>query len=138
MLGSEKEYLTGVLTILIGPQTGCSIVVTMSLASTNQPQDVRPKLGLSRKLFARFLHTMFMIHSALNVIHGGIWHSATLEHLQPFIRRLFACFCIDESLEQDSVVDAVAVGYEARVQRPFWSAQAVAQDAEEAIVASAE
>lgn len=81
---------------------------------------------------------MFMIHSALNVVHGRIWHSATLEHLQPFTRRLFACFRIDESLEQDSVVNAVAVGYEARVRRPFWSAKGVAQDAEEAIVASAE
>lgn len=109
MLGSEKEYLTGVLTILIGPQTGWSIVVTMSLASTNQPRDVRPKPGLSRNQFAQFLHTMFMIHSALNVIHSRIWHSATLERLQPFLSRLFACFGINESLEQDSVVDAVAV-----------------------------
>lgn len=49
MLGSEKEYLTGVLTILIGPQTGWSTVVTMSLASTNQPRDVRPKLHFSKK-----------------------------------------------------------------------------------------
>lgn len=110
MLGTEKEYLTGVFTILIGPHTGWSTVVTMSLASTNQPQDFSPKLRLSRKLFARFLHTMFMIHSALNVIHGRIWHSATFEHLQPLARRLFACFRIDESLEQDSIVDAVAVG----------------------------
>lgn len=53
---------------------------------------------------------MFVIHSALNVIHGRIWHPATLEHLQPFLGRLFACFSINESFEQNSVMDAVAVG----------------------------
>lgn len=110
MLGSENEYLTGVLTILIGPQTGWSIVVTMSLASTNQPREVRPKPRLRRNPFTRFLLTMFVIHSALNVINGRIWHPATLEHLQPFLGRLFACFSINESFEQNSVMDAVAVG----------------------------
>lgn len=49
MLGSENEYLTGVLTILIGPQTGWSIVVTMPLASTNQPREVRPKPKSQKK-----------------------------------------------------------------------------------------
>lgn len=110
MLGSENEYLTGVLTILIGPQTGCSIVVTMSLARTNQPREVRPKPRLSRNLFARFLLTMFVTHSGLNVIHGRIWHPTALEQLQPFLGCLFACFSINESFEQDSVMDALAVG----------------------------
>lgn len=36
MLGSEYEYLMGVLTIFSGPQAGCSIVVTMLRASTGE------------------------------------------------------------------------------------------------------
>lgn len=53
---------------------------------------------------------MFVIHSGLNVIHGRIWHPTALEQLQPFLGCLFACFSINESFEQDSVMDALAVG----------------------------
>lgn len=109
MLGSENEYLTGVLTILIGPQTGWSIVVTMSLASTNTTRS-QAQTKTQQKPVRSILLTMFVIHSALNVVHGRVWHPATLEHLQPFLSRLFACFSINESFEKDSVMDAVAVG----------------------------
>lgn len=34
MLGSENEYLTGGLTNFTGPQSGCSISVTMPRACT--------------------------------------------------------------------------------------------------------
>lgn len=48
MLGSEYEYLTGVLTIFNGPHVGWSIFVTMFLASTTfTPIHVRP-IGTKR------------------------------------------------------------------------------------------
>lgn len=80
MLGSEYEYLTGVLTSFSGPQAGCSIAVTMLRASTSKNmRHHRSAQPLpSSKKNAQIALTMFMVHSSLNIIDGGVGHTAAL------------------------------------------------------------
>ena len=64
------------------------------------------------------LHTMFMVHSRLDVVDGCIRHPTPLKYSEPFLRGARPRFGFDEGFEGVAVGDADAVGVEARVHGP--------------------
>lgn len=142
MLGSEKEYLTGVLTILSGPQAGCSILVIIFRAITGKShkivgQRILPAQAHTKKGFCCAL-TMLMVHGRLDIVDGRIRHATALHHLLPFRGCLCECLGFDEGFKDDSVLHAGAISQEARVCKPFLFAKAGAQLAKKTLVAATE
>lgn len=79
-----------------------------------------------------------MAQSRLYVVDGGIRHAAFIQQLEPFLGRLRSRFRFDQRLQGHPVGDADAVGVETLLRLPLGLAELVAQDAEQAIVATAE
>jgi hypothetical protein len=84
------------------------------------------------------LLTMFVIQCSLDIIYGGIWHSAALEKLKPLLRGLCFCDLFNHTIELNSIFDAVAIRYEAVVRFPLGMSQSFTENAEKSIVATAE
>lgn len=41
-------------------------------------------------------HTVLMIQSVQDIIHSCIWKARAFKYIQPFLRRAFACFGLNE------------------------------------------
>lgn len=51
-------------------------------------------------------YTMFVIQGSLDIVDGGIWHTASFEYVKP----LLGCFCLElvfyNSIESIAVLDS--------------------------------
>lgn len=74
----------------------------------------------------------------MNVIYGGIWHSAAFEKLKPLLRGFCPCDFFNHTVELDSVFDSVAVLHEAVIRFPLGVSEPVTENAEKSIVTAAE
>lgn len=77
------------------------------------------------------------VEGVMDVVDGGVGHAGALEDGDPLLGRLLLGDGLDVALELDAVGDAVGVGLELGVVLPLGRAEAVAEDAEEAVVAAA-
>lgn len=68
---------------------------------------------------------MFVIDSALNIIYGGIWHTAAFKDIQPLLSGLHFQLVFDDAVERVSVLDSKSIRNEAMVCLPFWLANLV-------------
>lgn len=79
-----------------------------------------------------------MIKGALDIIHGGIWHTTPFKDFQPFLRGLlFGCLfnhTVDlcPMLNTDTVCDITLIGL------PFRESQLVTQHSEQLVVSTSE
>lgn len=80
---------------------------------------------------------MLVIQCCLNVIHSGIWHSATFKNIKP----LSSCFCFcdlfNQTIDLNSVFDPVAVRDKAVVRFPLWMPESVTENTKKSVVAAA-
>lgn len=81
---------------------------------------------------------VFMMQGVVDVVHGGVRHALPLEHLEPLLRCFLYRDSLDGGLKLGAVRDAGSVHGVPRVRLPLGAAQAVAEDAEEPVVAAAE
>ena len=72
---------------------------------------------------------MLVLDRALDVVDSRVWHAASLENLQPFLRCLGHEFGFYERVDLGTVLDAERVREEAGVGFPFWTLEFVAEDA---------
>lgn len=81
---------------------------------------------------------MLMVQSGLDVVNSSIRHPTPFHHALPFRGRLSARFGFDESFKDGSMFHAGAIGSEPRVDGPFRFAEAVAKQAEQAVITTTE
>lgn len=75
---------------------------------------------------------------ALDVVDGRVGQAAPLKGVEPLLGGPGRGDVLDQGLQLDAVGDAAGVDDVLGVCLPFWAAEAVAQDAEESVVAAAE
>lgn len=79
-----------------------------------------------------------MVQRIHHIIHSGIWHSAPLKDLQPFLRCALPRLRLDQRFQDGTVLNPCIVGGEAWVLSPGWLAEFLAEDAEESVVSAAD
>lgn len=79
-----------------------------------------------------------MVQSTLDIVDGGIWHSAALQDIQPFLRGLVLDRLLDHTINVRTMLDAITVRHEASIRLPFRVAKAIAQHAEQSVISTAE
>jgi len=81
---------------------------------------------------------MLVLQGRLDVVDGRIRHPLAIEHLQPFLGRAVPRQLLDADLEFVPVGDTASVGPELLVVLPLGSAKAIAENAEQPVVSTAE
>lgn len=81
---------------------------------------------------------MLVVQGILDIVDGGVGHAGALENLEPLFRRLRLGDGLDHGFQLVAVLDAAVVGDEAFVSLPLGLSQLIADDAEEAVVATTE
>ena len=82
--------------------------------------------------------TMLVIQSSLDIVDGGVGHTALIQNLQPLFCRLCSCLRFDHSFQCDPIFDPDIVRDESFIRLPFGLSDFVAKHAEQAIVAATE
>jgi hypothetical protein len=80
---------------------------------------------------------MFVVDSALNVIHSSVRHATAFEYLEPFFGRLSLKFVFDDSVKRISVLHSQRIGDEAGICLPLRLTDLVAQDTVQFVVTAA-
>lgn len=110
MLGLENEYFTGVLTSLMEPHAGCSTSVTMLRAFA-------VKLSEQKSQMYRKKLTVLQVQSILNIVDCRVWHTASLEDIQPLFGSLLSGEPLDDGLQLITILYAYVVRNETLVFR---------------------
>jgi hypothetical protein len=82
--------------------------------------------------------TVLVVQCSLNVIDSGIWHSASLEDLQPLLRGLLLGDVLDQSIDIGAMLHAITVGDEASIGLPLWESESIAQHTKQSVVTATE
>ena len=81
---------------------------------------------------------VLVVKCALDVVDGRVWHPPALKDVQPLLRRFPGADLLDRGLEFFAVGHARRVDAVFGVSLPLRPAQAIAEDAEQAVVAATE
>lgn len=79
---------------------------------------------------------MVVVERGLDIVDRGIWQPLALEDLQPLLSRPLYRYLLNQALQLPSVGHTLGIGLVFGVFLPQWLAQAIAQDAKQAVVAS--
>lgn len=79
-----------------------------------------------------------MVQGSLDIIHRGVWHSASLKDLQPFLGGLLFGCCLDQTVNLFPVLYSITVRGEASVCLPLGVSQLITQHAKQFVVPASE
>ena len=79
-----------------------------------------------------------MVQGSLDIVHCGVWHSASLKDLQTFLGGLLFGCCLDQAVNLLPVLYSITVRGEASICLPLGVPQLITQHAKQFVVPASE